>query len=87
MVDGIAGVGLLTALLDLAPDTPVGAPEPWEPHAEPPGALKVLDAWGGLAGDLAGMARSVPSSAVHPVRTLRSAASTVTRKKLGQKSA
>ncbi len=76
MVDGIAGVGLLTALLDPSPDTPVGAPEPWSPSAEPPGAAKVLDAWGGLAGDLAGMARSVPGSVAHPLRTLRSVAST-----------
>jgi diacylglycerol O-acyltransferase / wax synthase len=78
MVDGIAGVGLLTALLDLAPDTPIGAPEPWEPHPEPPGPLKVLDAWGGLVGDMVGMARSVPGSAVHPVRSLRSAVATAT---------
>ena len=72
MVDGIAGVGLLTVLLDLSPDTPMGEPEPWEPEAEPPGALKVLDAWGGLASDLAGVSRSVPGSIAHPVRTLRS---------------
>ncbi|HEY4927667.1 MAG TPA: wax ester/triacylglycerol synthase family O-acyltransferase [Acidimicrobiales bacterium] len=72
MVDGIAGVGLLTVLLDLSPDTPMGEPEPWEPEAEPPGAMKVLDAWGGLASDLAGMTRSVPNSLTHPVRTLRS---------------
>ena len=78
MVDGIAGVGLLTAVLDLTPDAPVGEPEPWEPRPELPGAIKVLDAWGGLAGDLVGLARAVPGSIIHPVRTLRSAASTAT---------
>jgi len=78
MVDGIAGVGLLTALLDLTAEAPVGEPEPWTPRAERPGAVKVLDAWGGLAGDLFGMARSVPDSVTHPLRTLRSAASTAT---------
>jgi len=76
MVDGIAGVGLLTVLLDPASDTPVGEPEPWEPEAEPHGAVKVLDAWGGLASDLVGMTRSVPGSITHPVRTLHSIAAT-----------
>ena len=60
MVDGIAGVGLLTALLDLAPDVRVGEPRAVGAAPEPPGAVKVLDAWGGLAGDLAGVARGVP---------------------------
>jgi len=76
MVDGIAGVGLLTALLDLDRDTPMGEPEPWSPSPEPPGVVKVLDAWGGLAGDLFGVARSVPAGVAHPARTVRSVAST-----------
>ena len=32
MVDGIAGVGLLTVLLDLEADTALGEPEPWAPR-------------------------------------------------------
>jgi diacylglycerol O-acyltransferase len=44
MVDGIAGVGLLTAVLDFVPDAALGEPVPWTPAAEPPGAAKVLDA-------------------------------------------
>ncbi len=78
MVDGIAGVGLLTALLDLDPDVLLDDPEPWSPSPEPPGAVKVLDAWGGLAGDLVGVARSVPGAVTHPARTVRSAVSTAT---------
>ncbi len=76
MVDGIAGVGLLTALLDLVPDLPLGDPEPWEPLPEPPGALKVLDAWGGLAADLAALVRDVPGAVAHPVDTTRAAVAT-----------
>jgi WS/DGAT/MGAT family acyltransferase len=49
MLDGIAGVGLLTVVLDLEADTIIGEPEPWKPRAEPSGVLKVLDAWSGLA--------------------------------------
>ena len=78
MVDGIAGVGLLTAVLDLVPDPVVGEPEPWEPEAEPPGAAKVLDAWGGLAGDMLDTVRSAPRALAHPVRTIRSVAATAT---------
>ena len=78
MVDGIAGVGLLTAVLDLVPDAVVAQPEAWAPEPEPPGAAKILDAWGGLAGDVFGAARSVPGSVAHPVRTLRSVVATAT---------
>ena len=40
MVDGIAGVELLTVLLDAAPDPDVAEPAPWSPRPEPPGALE-----------------------------------------------
>src|ERR1019366_4862893 len=49
MVDGIAGVELLTVMLDLQADRSIGHAQPWVPRAEPPGALKVVDAWFGLA--------------------------------------
>jgi diacylglycerol O-acyltransferase len=78
MVDGIAGVGLLTAVLDLVADAAVAAPEPWSPEDEPNGVAKVLDAWGGLAGDVLGVARTVPVSAVHPIRALRTVAAAAT---------
>ncbi|HEY5108427.1 MAG TPA: wax ester/triacylglycerol synthase family O-acyltransferase [Acidimicrobiales bacterium] len=78
MVDGIAGVGLLTAVLDFVPDAALGEPVPWTPAAEPPGAAKVLDAWGGLAGEVLRAAGSFPGSVVHPVRTFRSLAAVAT---------
>ncbi len=76
MVDGIAGVGLLTVLLDLVPDAPPVAPEPWAPTPEPPAARKVLDAWGGLATDLASLVAAVPRAARHPVAATRTVAET-----------
>jgi len=76
MVDGIAGVGLLTALLDMSPTVALGEPEPWEPQREPPGALKVLDAWGGLASGVISLAKEVPTSMAHPVASARSALAT-----------
>lgn len=66
MVDGVAGVELLTVLLDLEPHTAVGTPEPWEPEPEPPDVAKVLDAWGGLAGDALRAARAIPAALLHP---------------------
>jgi WS/DGAT/MGAT family acyltransferase len=77
MVDGIAGVGLLTALLDLVPVTSPGGPQPWEPEPEPPGARKVLDAWGGLASGIASLAKDVPASVAHPVTAARTTWATV----------
>ena len=78
MVDGISGAGLLTAVPDLVADVAVVSPEAWVPEAEPPGAAKVLDAWGGLVGNVPGAARTVPGSVVHPIRALQSVAATVT---------
>jgi WS/DGAT/MGAT family acyltransferase len=40
MVDGIAGVELLGAVLDLGPSIVVGDPLPWEPRPEPSGLAK-----------------------------------------------
>ncbi|MBF6557875.1 MAG: wax ester/triacylglycerol synthase family O-acyltransferase [Acidimicrobiales bacterium] len=76
MVDGIAGVGLLSALLDFDACAAPGEPRPWAPRPEPPGALKVLDAWGGLVSELLATARDIPPSVAHPIATLRSTVST-----------
>ncbi len=76
MVDGIAGVGLLEALLAIDPAEPLGSPEPWTPQPEPSAPELVLDAWGGLAGDLADRFRSLPGRALHPTEAIRSFAST-----------
>lgn len=61
MVDGVAGVGLLTVLLDLSPDAEILEPEPWTPAPEPSGPEMVLDAWTGLAGDAADWLGRIPN--------------------------
>ena len=62
MVDGIAGVQLLEALLDVSPDATVASPEPWEPKPEPGALDRVLDAWGGLVDDAGALAASAIGS-------------------------
>ena len=76
MVDGIAGVELLTVMLDLEADTTIAEPQPWAPRSEAPGALKVLDAWSGLASSTLAAARGIPGSIAHPVATVRSTLTT-----------
>lgn len=73
MVDGISGVDLLTVLLDIDRDTTVPEPEPWTPEPEPLWPAMVVDAWAGLARDLAHIAGRVPSAARSPLGALRSA--------------
>jgi WS/DGAT/MGAT family acyltransferase len=67
MVDGIAGVGLLEALLDGEADAARPEPAPWVPSQEPSGPAMVLDAWNAAARDLAGRAARVPTLVAHPV--------------------
>lgn len=76
MVDGIAGVELLTALLDFDAGAAVVEPRPWSPHREPPAVAKVLDAWGGLASSTLAAARGIAGSVARPVATLRSTVET-----------
>ncbi len=71
MVDGMAGVELLAALLDVEPDVSVGDPEPWEPEPEPAGVAMVLDAWTGLVGDLSDWALKLPRALLNPRGTIR----------------
>jgi len=77
MVDGIAGVGLLTVLLDAEPLVSPAPAEPWEPTPEPAGAVKVLDAWAGLAGDAMNLAGRLPAAIAHPGTTLRTLTGTL----------
>lgn len=72
MVDGVAGVGLLEALLDVAPDAEVAPPKPWTARPEPTAPALVLDAWGGLLGDLAGHVGTLPGRVRDPLGALRS---------------
>lgn len=77
MVDGIAGVGLLTALLDIDPDASLPEPEPWSPEPEPSGASLVLGAWSGLAGDVLERLAEVPGLVRHPSRSWQAISSGV----------
>lgn len=74
MVDGIAGVGLLSTVLDVAPDAELPVPPPWAPDAEPSAAEKVLHAWRGLADDVAHRLAEAPGALAHPAETARAAA-------------
>lgn len=76
MVDGIAGVSLLTALLDIEPTTAIGRAEPWSPEAPPTGAALLVNAWSGLLGDTASRFGRIPSAATSPGVSLRRAVST-----------
>jgi diacylglycerol O-acyltransferase len=76
MVDGIAGVGLLEALLDVEADAAVSEPLPWTPRPEPSNPALVLDAWGGLLADVASRVGHLPGRALDPLGTLRSLGST-----------
>lgn len=71
MVDGIAGVGLLEALLDIDPEADLVEPEPWVPAPEPSGAAMVVDAWAGVLGDAFDQLGAVPRAVSDPVAAAR----------------
>jgi WS/DGAT/MGAT family acyltransferase len=73
MVDGIAGVELLTVLLGIERDAPLPEPEPWTASPRPSRPALVLDAGRGIAGDLGTWARRMPGAIRDPAATLRSA--------------
>ncbi|MEO6989734.1 MAG: wax ester/triacylglycerol synthase family O-acyltransferase [Aquihabitans sp.] len=77
MVDGIAGVQLLTVLLDVVPDTKWVEPEPWTPQPEPTGAAKIVDAWSGLAEDAMATTRRLAGVVRHPERAVAVTRATV----------
>ncbi len=76
MVDGIAGVGLLEALLDVEPDVHLDEARPWAPTPEPSGPVLVLDAWEGLLRDVVDEVGALPRRLAAPVDTLRSVVAT-----------
>jgi len=74
MVDGVAGVHLLEAFLDVTPDVHPGVPMPWRPQPEPSAAGKVLGSWVGLAGDLIPWTRRLANVVASPIDAARGAA-------------
>jgi len=77
MVDGIAGVGLLTVLLDLERERRLDDPKPWKARRDSSGVRKVVDAWGGVAADVSAAVRVAPAALGHPVSTARTALATI----------
>jgi diacylglycerol O-acyltransferase len=73
MVDGIAGVELLTVLLATNRDAPLPQPESWTASPRPSRAALLLDAARGLAGELGTRARRVPGAIRDLAATARSA--------------
>lgn len=72
MVDGVAGVGLLGAVLDLEPDPEPVVREPWEPRPAPSSVELVLGSWGDAIAQASRLAAGVPGAVLRPVDTVRS---------------
>ncbi len=80
VVDGIAGVDLLSVLLDATGGTPVEDPPPWSPAPEPTAAELAVRGLAGAARQVAGLAGGTLAAATDPRRTagrLRAAAEAV----------
>ncbi len=72
MVDGVSGVGLLSAILDLDVDAALPAEEPWTPQPAPGGPWFVLDAWWGLTQDAVSSVSGLPHAIANPVESAQS---------------
>ncbi|MFN8017189.1 MAG: wax ester/triacylglycerol synthase family O-acyltransferase [Acidimicrobiales bacterium] len=73
MVDGVAGVGLLAAVLDLEPHPEPVAPEPWTPEPAPSVAARIAQAWLGAVEDVTELAGELPAALRHPGDAARAA--------------
>ena len=73
MVDGVAGVDIMAALLDITPDAPRGEPDGWTPAPPPSPARLTFDAVGELVTLPARLGRGVAHVARHPRSTWRRA--------------
>lgn len=61
MVDGVAGMDLITELFDLTPDAEIPAAQPWEPRPEPSELALVADAFWANAMQPLRFASSLPN--------------------------
>ena len=66
MVDGIAGVGLLSVMLDADRDATLPDAPAWHAAPEPSLPALLADAWTGLAGDAASLVGRLPHALGHP---------------------
>lgn len=71
MVDGVAGVGLLTAVLDLEIDAPPEEPIVWEPAPSPSVVELVGRSWAGALSDAGRLVASLPGAVARPAETVR----------------
>lgn len=66
VVDGVSGVEMINALLDLEPDAPVAETEPWEAEKQPADVWLVADSIGGFVGDIARRTGAIATSVTRP---------------------
>lgn len=74
MVDGIAGMGMLTALLSIEPEPDISPGPPWTAKPAPSGPALVGEACLDLVKDASGRVARLPNAALHPLDTSRSLA-------------
>ena len=71
MLDGVGGVDLLTALLDLSPDAPPHPPQPWEPRPVPSGVGLLAAAGRNGVGHALRLGGRAASLALRPTEAVR----------------
>ena len=71
MVDGVAGVDLVTLVLDPTPEPTPGPPDDWHPEMQPSSARLAFDALVDLATSPRNQLRALRSAAATPGRSLR----------------
>ena len=68
LVDGIAGIGLVAAMLDLQAEFSRAQPAAWSPAPAPSARTLVRDAWTGLRADAAAWGRELARALQEPTR-------------------
>ena len=78
MIDGVGGVDLMTALLDLTPDAPPVDEVPWTPQPTPDRVALLAQGAKGAARNLVGLGSKGAALALHPRQAVRETAAVVT---------